>query len=81
MRGSQHTKTAGKGWYLPCQRHIHPGPNQEQIQSLLIPTASSKLPVGSEQEQMLWFNPRQQLSTTQPLALSPWVGWGRESEE
>ncbi|KAK4825195.1 hypothetical protein QYF61_025123 [Mycteria americana] len=28
-----------------------------------------------------WFSPSQQLSTTQPLARSPPVGWGRESEE
>ena len=28
-----------------------------------------------------WFNPSWQLSTTQPLAHSPPVGWGRESEE
>ncbi|KAK4829709.1 hypothetical protein QYF61_006084, partial [Mycteria americana] len=30
---------------------------------------------------MSWFSPRRQLSTTQPLAHSPSVGWGRESEE
>jgi len=29
---------------------------------------------------MLWFNPREQLSTRQPLAHSPLVGWGKESE-
>ncbi|KAK4817883.1 hypothetical protein QYF61_001693 [Mycteria americana] len=28
-----------------------------------------------------WFSPSRQLSTTQPLAHSPSVGWGRESEE
>jgi len=27
-----------------------------------------------------WFNPSQQLSARQPLAHSPLVGWGRESE-
>ena len=29
---------------------------------------------------LLWLNPIQQLSPTQPLTHSPWVGWGRESE-
>ncbi|KAK4826217.1 hypothetical protein QYF61_006161 [Mycteria americana] len=30
---------------------------------------------------MSWFSPSRQLSPTQPLAHSPSVGWGRESEE
>lgn len=30
---------------------------------------------------MLWFSPSQQLSTKQPLAHSPPVGWGKESQE
>lgn len=36
----------------------YPGSNQEQIQSLLIHTASSKLPVGSEQEEVREINTR-----------------------
>jgi len=30
---------------------------------------------------VLWFNPSQQLSTTQLPSHSPAVGWGSESEE
>ncbi|KAK4822676.1 hypothetical protein QYF61_019043 [Mycteria americana] len=33
------------------------------------------------ESQVSWFSPSRQLSTTQPLAHSPPVGWGRESEE
>ncbi|KAK4827389.1 hypothetical protein QYF61_017794 [Mycteria americana] len=33
------------------------------------------------QKGLSWFSPSWQLSTTQPLAHSPSVGWGRESEE
>ena len=32
-------------------------------------------------DRMSWFSPSQQPSTTQPLAHSPPVGWGKESEE
>ncbi|KAK4832285.1 LOW QUALITY PROTEIN: hypothetical protein QYF61_021684 [Mycteria americana] len=32
-------------------------------------------------DSLSWFSPSRQLSTTQPLAHSPSVGWGRESEE
>ncbi|KAK4828106.1 hypothetical protein QYF61_023468, partial [Mycteria americana] len=32
-------------------------------------------------ETLSWFSPSRQLSTSQPLAHSPLVGWGRESEE
>ncbi|KAK4832423.1 hypothetical protein QYF61_023102, partial [Mycteria americana] len=66
----------GNNPVLPLEKNNHM--HQYKLGTNWVGSSFAEKALGSR---LSWFSPSRQLSTTQPLAHSPLVGWGRESEE